>query len=40
MNLKQALLAGVVPYVALDCAKMVIAVLLGKQVKPLINKMK
>ncbi len=40
MNLKQELLAGVVPYVALDCAKMVIAVLLGKQVKPLINKMK
>ena len=38
MNLKQALLAGVVPYVALDCAKMVIAVLLGKQVKPLKNK--
>lgn len=38
MNLKQALLAGVVPYVALDCAKMILAVILGRQVKPLINK--
>ncbi len=38
LTLKQALVAGVVPYIALDCVKMVFAVLLGKQVKPLINR--
>ena len=38
LTFKQALIAGVVPYVGFDCAKMVIAVLLGKQVKPLIAR--
>lgn len=38
LTLKQALVAGVVPYIAFDCVKMVFAVLLGKQVKPLINR--
>lgn len=38
LTLKQALVAGVVPYIALDCAKMVIAVILGRQIKPLIGK--
>ena len=38
LTFKQALIAGVVPYAGFDCAKMVIAVLLGKQVKPLIAR--
>lgn len=38
LTFKQALVAGVIPYVGFDCAKMVIAVLLGKQVKPLISR--
>lgn len=38
LTLKQALLVGAVPYIGFDCAKMVIAVLLGKQVKPLIQR--
>lgn len=38
LTLKQALIGGVVPYIAFDCVKMVFAVLLGKQVKPLINR--
>lgn len=38
LTFKQALLSGVVPYIGFDCAKMIIAVFLGKQVKPLINR--